>query len=133
MLARIHSEFQVRDKNGLEKIVATMRNIQGTVDGDKNKMSKTTLDGSISVSSLEGIKERETAGLKIEDINRLMQGYIKVPKPILDYVTFCHQEDTLWMFSEGKLLKEKFDDIFQSSEYVQGNTAFYTAFLFIYA
>jgi len=42
-----------------------------------------------------------------------------ISKPILEYVIFCHQEDSLWPFEDSKKLKEKFDDIFQSSEYVK--------------
>nr|XP_033326121.1 DNA repair protein RAD50-like [Megalopta genalis] len=40
-----------------------------------------------------------------------------VSKPILDYVIFCHQEDLSWPFNEGKKLKEKFDEIFDSTNY----------------
>nr|XP_003704846.1 PREDICTED: DNA repair protein RAD50 [Megachile rotundata] len=40
-----------------------------------------------------------------------------VSKPILDYVIFCHQEDLNWPFVEGKKLKEKFDEIFDSARY----------------
>ncbi|XP_076682274.1 DNA repair protein rad50 [Andrena cerasifolii] len=43
-----------------------------------------------------------------------------VSKPILDYVIFCHQEDLSWPFQDGKKLKEKFDEIFDSVKY---NTA----------
>ena len=38
-------------------------------------------------------------------------------KPILEYVVFCHQEDTLWPFYEAKTLKEIFDKIFQTDEF----------------
>ncbi|XP_034187721.1 DNA repair protein rad50 [Osmia lignaria lignaria] len=40
-----------------------------------------------------------------------------VSKPILDYVIFCHQEDLNWPFQDGKKLKEKFDEIFDSARY----------------
>ena len=38
-------------------------------------------------------------------------------QPILEYVIFCHQEDTLWPFCEAKQLKEILDDIFQTAEF----------------
>ncbi|XP_017790933.1 PREDICTED: DNA repair protein RAD50 [Habropoda laboriosa] len=40
-----------------------------------------------------------------------------VSKPILDYVIFCHQEDLSWPFQDGKKLKEKFDEIFDSAKF----------------
>ena len=86
----------------------------------KNKMTKSTLDGTIQLRNFDsGMKEME-ASHKVLDMNRIMNKYLQIPKPILEYVIFCHQEDTLWPFDEGKALKEKFDDIFQSSEFVHG-------------
>ena len=96
------------------------RCLKGTIDLAKNKMTKTTLDGTIQVRNFDsGVKESEQSA-KILDMNRIMNKYLQIPKPILEYVIFCHQEDTLWPFDEGKLLKEKFDDIFQSAEFVHG-------------
>lgn len=40
-----------------------------------------------------------------------------VSKPILDYVIFCHQEDLNWPFQDGKKLKERFDEIFDSAKF----------------
>ena len=40
-----------------------------------------------------------------------------VSKPILDYVIFCHQEDLSWPFQDGKKLKERFDEIFDSAKF----------------
>jgi DNA repair protein RAD50 len=37
----------------------------------------------------------------------------------LEYVVFCHQEEAMWPFDDSKKLKEKFDEIFQSAEYVK--------------
>ena len=42
---------------------------------------------------------------------------IGVSKPILNYVIFCHQEDSNWPLEEGNKVKEKFDEIFSSSKY----------------
>ena len=35
-----------------------------------------------------------------------------VSKAVLEHVIFCHQEDSNWPLSEGKLLKTRFDEIF---------------------
>lgn len=40
-----------------------------------------------------------------------------ISKPILDYVIFCHQEDLNWPFQDGKKLKERFDEIFDSAKF----------------
>ncbi|KAK5642285.1 hypothetical protein RI129_008452 [Pyrocoelia pectoralis] len=40
-----------------------------------------------------------------------------VSKAILTNVIFCHQEDAYWPLEEPKKLKEKFDEIFGSTEY----------------
>lgn len=40
-----------------------------------------------------------------------------VSKPILNYVIFCHQEDSTWPLEDGKKLKERFDQIFDSDKY----------------
>lgn len=37
-----------------------------------------------------------------------------VSKSILNYVIFCHQEEFSWPLDDGKKLKEKFDEIFES-------------------
>lgn len=40
-----------------------------------------------------------------------------VSKAILNYVIFCHQDELNWPFDQGKLLKERFDEIFDSSKF----------------
>merc|ERR1712200_349896 len=44
-------------------------------------------------------------------------GDLGVSKPILNYVIFCHQEDSNWPLEEGKKVKDKFDEIFDSAKY----------------
>ncbi|XP_011865246.1 PREDICTED: DNA repair protein RAD50-like, partial [Vollenhovia emeryi] len=40
-----------------------------------------------------------------------------VSKSILNYVIFCHQEELNWPFTEGAMLKNRFDDIFNSTRF----------------
>uniref|UniRef100_A0A0N5APQ3 SMC_N domain-containing protein n=1 Tax=Syphacia muris TaxID=451379 RepID=A0A0N5APQ3_9BILA len=42
-----------------------------------------------------------------------------VPAAILEYVVFCHQEESTWPLDEPKKLKERFDEIFQVTSYVK--------------
>lgn len=53
------------------------------------------------------------------DTNSLVLELLGVSKAILSNVIFCHQEETIWPLSDGKMLKEKFDDIFGSIGYVK--------------
>ena len=41
------------------------------------------------------------------------------PKAVLENVIFVHQEDSNWPLSEGKVLKDKFDDIFSATKYTK--------------
>lgn len=40
-----------------------------------------------------------------------------VSKSILNCVIFCHQEELNWPFDQGKTLKERFDEIFNSTRF----------------
>lgn len=40
-----------------------------------------------------------------------------VSKSILNYVIFCHQDELNWPFDQGKTLKDRFDDIFDSARF----------------
>lgn len=40
-----------------------------------------------------------------------------VSKSILNYVIFCHQDELNWPFDQGKTLKERFDEIFNSTRF----------------
>ncbi|XP_015182064.1 PREDICTED: DNA repair protein RAD50 [Polistes dominula] len=48
------------------------------------------------------------------DINTEVVTAMGVSKAILNYVIFCHQEEFSWPLDDGKKLKEKFDEIFES-------------------
>jgi DNA repair protein RAD50 len=42
-----------------------------------------------------------------------------VSKAVLEHVIFCHQEDSNWPLSDGKLLKTRFDEIFSATKYIK--------------
>ena len=75
-----------------------------TLDGTITRKSKT--DDSLSALSM-----------KCTDINLQMYHTLGVSKPILNYVIFCHQEDSNWPLDEGSKVKDKFDEIFNSAKY----------------
>nr|AGH55903.1 Rad50 [Brachionus manjavacas] len=42
-----------------------------------------------------------------------------VSKAVMEHVIFCHQEDSNWPLSDGKLLKTRFDEIFAATKYIK--------------
>lgn len=40
-----------------------------------------------------------------------------ISKAILKYVLFCHQDDSNWPLEQGQKLKERFDEIFETTRY----------------
>merc|ERR1711915_1017487 len=75
-----------------------------------------TLDSTISTRSLDGSTTAQLSS-KCAEINLEMHHCLGVSRPILNYVIFCHQEDSNWPLEEGSKVKEKFDEIFSSAKY----------------
>lgn len=93
---------------GKRSLVATQK---------KNKVEMKTLEGLIVKKLSNG--EKVTISSKCAEMDREMISLLGVSKPILENVIFCHQEESNWPLSEGKALKQKFDDIFASTRYVK--------------
>ncbi|GME68716.1 unnamed protein product [[Candida] boidinii] len=64
-------------------------------------------------------KERTTISSKISDIDAKIPIQLGISKAILNYVVFCHQDDSLWPISEPAVLKKKFDEIFDSVKFIK--------------
>lgn len=73
-----------------------------------------TLDSTIHVV-LNG--RHESVSKRCADTNTEMAYVMGVPKAIINNVLFCHQEDSSWPLDEAKKLKERFDEIFGTTEY----------------
>ena len=58
-----------------------------------------------------------TLSSKCADTNQDILLSLGVSRPILNYVIFCHQEDSNWPLEEGSKVKDKFDEIFNSAKY----------------
>lgn len=63
--------------------------------------------------------ERVTISTKAADVEQLVPQFLGVTRSILNYVIFCHQEDSLWPISEPAVLKKRFDEIFDSVKYIK--------------
>ncbi|TTX06314.1 DNA repair protein RAD50 [Bagarius yarrelli] len=105
--------LQFRDVNG--EAVAVQRSMQSTQKGKKAPEFK-TLEGVIT-----RIKHGEKTSLssKCAEIDREMISALGVSKAVLNHVIFCHQEESNWPLSEGKALKQKFDEIFSATRYIK--------------
>nr|KAG5696240.1 hypothetical protein BaRGS_019942 [Batillaria attramentaria] len=99
--------------NGTGKTVAH----ETVVRAQLKKVEVRTLDSVITRIGPDG--QKVSANSKCLDFDREMVTALGVPKPVLDNVIFCHQEDSCWPLSEGKALKDKFDAIFASTRYVK--------------
>ena len=77
-----------------------------------------TLDSTMSNRKRwEEPKDAKNISSKCADINADMLAALGVSKPILNYVIFCHQEDSNWPLDVGSKVKERFDEIFNSVKY----------------
>lgn len=75
-----------------------------------------TLEGQL-LASKNG--ERTTVSTRCAELDAQMPLYLGVSKSILDYVIFCHQEDSLWPLSEPSVLKKRFDEIFEALKFTK--------------
>ncbi|XP_065068362.1 DNA repair protein RAD50-like [Rhopilema esculentum] len=87
------------------------------VSSQKVKKVETKSLESVITRTLNGEKQSLTS--RCADMNREMVTRLGVSKAVLENVIFCHQEDANWPLSEGKILKQKFDDLFAATRYIK--------------
>ncbi|NXF71913.1 RAD50 protein, partial [Sclerurus mexicanus] len=109
---RAQIRLQFRDVNG--EVVAVQRSM---VSSQKSKAPEfKTLESVITRTKLG---ERVSLSSKCAEIDREMISALGVSKSVLNNVIFCHQEESNWPLSEGKALKQKFDEIFSATRYIK--------------
>lgn len=110
----VRAQVKLRLKDTEEAITITKILELTTRRGPSGKVTQTlkSQDAHIKKGST-GVSAR------CADINAELLSIVNVSKAVLTNVIFCHQEDNCWPLSEGKVLKEKFDQIFGSMEYVK--------------
>ncbi|RWS26128.1 DNA repair protein RAD50-like protein [Leptotrombidium deliense] len=117
VLAQVKLEFT--DAENVDTIVS--RPLELTLTRDKNDKVTArmrTLNAAIKRTSPSG-DSKTVANAKCIDVEVEMLSLLGVSKAVLTNVIFCHQEDSNWPLSDGKVLKEKFDAIFGSLGYVK--------------
>ncbi|KAF7639526.1 AAA_23 domain-containing protein [Meloidogyne graminicola] len=79
----------------------------------------TTKSDEFTLKIVDKFGNPKSISSKISDFNKEMLNLLGVPKAILEYVLFCHQEESNWPLSEPKELKVRFDAIFEVTKYVK--------------
>lgn len=78
-------------------------------------MSFKALDSALSILYANG--EKNDISGKCVEVDRHSAQVLQVSPCIWNNVLFCHQENASWPLDEGKAVKEKFDEIFDSRKY----------------
>lgn len=91
------------------------RNLQLTVK--KAARQQKTLEGSLLTKTRNG--ERNSVSSRVAELDQLMPHHLGVSKAVLDFVIFCHQDESLWPMNEPAPLKKKFDEIFEALKYTK--------------
>lgn len=91
------------------------RSMQLTVK-KKAAPSMKTLDGTLTVVRNN---ERSTVSSRQAELDAQVPMYLGTSAAILEYVIFCHQEDSAWPLSEPSILKKRFDEIFEALKYTK--------------
>ncbi|KAL2313538.1 DNA repair protein rad50 [Schizosaccharomyces pombe] len=110
VLAQVKLAF--RNTNQV-KMICT-RSLQLSVK--KTTRQQKTLDGQLLILK---DNERTTISNRCAELDSQVPLSLGVSKALLDYVIFCHQEESFWPLSEPANLKKRFDEIFESLRYAK--------------
>lgn len=75
-----------------------------------------TLEGQLAVIT-NGLKT--AISTKNLELDTRVPLYLGASKAILEYVMFCHQDESLWPLSEASVLKKRFDEIFEALKFTK--------------
>lgn len=112
-------QVKLRVQKETGEMVTVCRSLKTSVPtakgSDPSALKFETLDSTIHVRDTGG--HEHTISKRCVDINTEMANVMQVSKSIINNVLFCHQEDSDWPLEESKKLKERFDSIFDTTEY----------------
>lgn len=101
------------------KLMTVTRNMQLTrkrARGTATTNTFKTLEGQLAVIS----KGHKTAiSTKNAELDARVPQYLGASRAVLEYVIFCHQDDSLWPLSEAGILKKRFDEIFEALKFTK--------------
>lgn len=96
--------------------VVVLRSFQLTQK--KTNMQFKTLDSTLQTINKE-TNAKEAVTYRCADIDKMVPSLMGVSKAVLENVIFVHQEESNWPLAEGRVLKDKFDDIFSATKYTK--------------
>ncbi|KAH3680121.1 hypothetical protein WICMUC_000522 [Wickerhamomyces mucosus] len=123
--AFVHDPHMMDDKVVKAEVKLAFRSVAGDSMICTRTMQMSLKKTTATFKSLEGqllMKRgdiRTTISTKCSELDDQVPLALGVPRAILDYVIFCHQEESLWPLSEPSILKKRFDDIFQASQFTK--------------
>lgn len=90
------------------------RSMQLTVK--KTTQTFKTLEGQLL--AIDGDK-KQTVSSRCADLDVQVPFSLGVSSAVLNYVIFCHQEDSLWPLAEPSIVKKRFDEIFEATKFTK--------------
>ncbi|XP_051649994.1 DNA repair protein RAD50 [Manacus candei] len=122
----VHDPKVANETDVRAQIRLRFRDVNGDVVAVQRSMICTQKGKTPEFRTLESVITRTKNGEKIgslsskcAEIDREMISALGVSKSVLNNVIFCHQEESNWPLSEGKALKQKFDEIFSATRYIK--------------
>ncbi|XP_029680101.1 DNA repair protein RAD50 [Formica exsecta] len=117
-----------------DPMLATTGSVRGVVKAEIIDSMGNTYTVSRTIESLKAVKKfktldstvtrvskdkRDKASItnRCADVDAELSVALGVSKSILNYVIFCHQDEFNWPFDQGKDLKDRFDEIFDSTKF----------------
>ncbi|PAA60343.1 hypothetical protein BOX15_Mlig019249g1 [Macrostomum lignano] len=120
---KLTGEATIRAKVGIKMIdvfkqpMMVTRSLEATQKQNQRSVTVRTMDATIKRVLPNG--QVQSLNQKCTSIDSELAISLGVSKPVLEYVIFCHQEESNWPLMEGKLVKQRFDEIFASARYVK--------------
>lgn len=111
-MAHIKLAFKTFDK----KQMILTKNMSVAVNNRTKGLSFKTRENQLK--AIDSYGNKETMSSKVADVEKLIPQLLGVNKAVLEYVVFCHQEESLWPISDSASLKKKFDEIFDSVKFI---------------
>ncbi|OQO01993.1 hypothetical protein B0A48_12466 [Cryoendolithus antarcticus] len=121
--AWIHDPNLCHEKEVMAQVKLSFKAVDGSRNVVTRNLMLTVKKATRSVKALESnitmvrAGEKLSVSSRVADVNAMMPQYLGVSKAVLDFVVFCHQDESLWPMSTPKDLKEKFDLIFEAEKY----------------
>lgn len=116
----VTGQIKLAFRNANGKSMITTRTVQLSKRKARGSSTTTntfkTLEGQLVVID-KG--EKVSVSSKNAELDSQTPIYLGALPAILDYVIFCHQDDSLWPLSEALVLKKRFDDIFEASKFTK--------------